>query len=211
MCRDAPGLAKQSQPHKVSGCRSAELLAKALERLSSGTSGEQEPTTLFDTKVPTLSLEQYASRLARLFKCSDACFGIAFAYISRFSATGADCKLKTTNLHRLLLTSLLVAVKWHEDVYFNNARYAKVGGVALGHLNSLEADFLRRLDWRLEVSSAEYEDYLTAMNVLGDEASLAYCKDQHTAVQVRQLNLWQEGTLGFNDHRKSVLPTIACA
>jgi len=47
-----------------------------------------------------------------------------------------------TNIHRLILTSCILAIKYNEDDYYSNEYYAKVGGITLQEANLLEAEFL---------------------------------------------------------------------
>lgn len=47
--------------------------------------------------------------------------------------------------------------------YFNNAYYAKVGGVTTGEMNRLELEFLFRIDFRLNVTSEEFTKYCQLM------------------------------------------------
>ncbi len=60
-------------------------------------------------------------------------------------------------MHRLLITAVLVAAKFLDDSYFNNAYYAKVGGISLEEMNALEVDFLLRLDFRLHVQPEAFD------------------------------------------------------
>lgn len=55
-----------------------------------------------------------------------------------------------------LVDSFLVAFR-----HFNNAFYARVGGITNSELNNLEIDFLFRLDFRLQVTSNMFEGYCT--------------------------------------------------
>jgi len=42
------------------------------------------------------------------------------------------CALQTSlNVHRVIITSLMVAAKFFDDFYFNNAFYARVGGISV--------------------------------------------------------------------------------
>lgn len=48
-----------------------------------------------------------------------------------------------------------------DDVHFNNAFFARVGGVSVLELNRLELEFLFRLDFKLSVSISMFESYCT--------------------------------------------------
>lgn len=45
--------------------------------------------------------------------------------------------------------------------HFNNAFFARVGGVSVVELNRLELEFLFRLDFRLSVTTSVFESYCT--------------------------------------------------
>ena len=55
-------------------------------------------------------------------------------------------------------------MKYNLDQYYNNDYYAKVGGVDLAELNSLEREFLTMIDYRLYVRKMEYERYKKAIS-----------------------------------------------
>ncbi|KAJ6289350.1 hypothetical protein OIU76_025210 [Salix suchowensis] len=62
-------------------------------------------------------------------------------------------------LYKLLVTSVMVASKMLDDVHYNNAFYARVGGVSNAELNRLEMEFLFLLDFGVTVSSRVFESY----------------------------------------------------
>mmetsp|Transcript_59504 Transcript_59504/g.153777 ORF Transcript_59504/g.153777 Transcript_59504/m.153777 type:complete len:143 (-) Transcript_59504:399-827(-) len=107
---------------------------------------------------PTLSLEAYAARLRKLFHCSSECFVICAAYLDRFDRRHPGITGPLT-CHRLLLVSLALAAKFHDDTHYVNSFYAKVGGLSLQELNALELLMLRLLDFRLHVTPEEFEAY----------------------------------------------------
>jgi hypothetical protein len=40
------------------------------------------------------------------------------------------------------MTAVVIAIKYHDDEYYKNEFYAKVGGIPKLELNKLESDFL---------------------------------------------------------------------
>lgn len=74
------------------------------------------------------------------------------------------------NVHRLVIAGVTVASKFFSDVFYTNARYAKVGGLAVHELNQLELHFLLLTDFRLMVPMSEIQQY-------GDQL-LAYAHDR---------------------------------
>ncbi|KAG0380050.1 hypothetical protein BGX24_010364, partial [Mortierella sp. AD032] len=73
------------------------------------------------------------------------------------TATGNGFRVNSFNIHRLLITSLMIAAKFTSDLFYSNARYAKVGGLALPELNQLELEFLFTSKFELNVKVDELQ------------------------------------------------------
>ena len=43
---------------------------------------------------------------------------------------------------RFLLAAILIGIKYHDDEYYKNEYYAKVGGISVADINTLEMEFL---------------------------------------------------------------------
>ena len=72
--------------------------------------------------------------------------------------------LDPLNVHRLLVTSVMLAAKFFDDHYLDNQHYAAVGGVPKGEMNILELEFLFLLEFNLHVTQADYDMYRTALH-----------------------------------------------
>jgi len=83
---------------------------------------------------------------------------VALAYIDRIIVTGAIV-LSSLNVHRLLITSIMLAAKFLDDLFYNNAFYAKLGGVSAIEMNTLEIEFLKLINFSLFVSPEVYNQY----------------------------------------------------
>ncbi|KAG0320255.1 hypothetical protein BGZ99_004637 [Dissophora globulifera] len=66
-------------------------------------------------------------------------------------------QINSFNIHRLLITCLMVAAKFTSDHFYSNARYAKVGGLSLLELNQLELEFLFTTKFELNVKVNELQ------------------------------------------------------
>ncbi|XP_010255964.1 PREDICTED: cyclin-P3-1-like isoform X2 [Nelumbo nucifera] len=115
-------------------------------------------TVFHGLRAPTLSIHQYIDRIFKYSSCSPSCFVVAYIYMDRFLQR-TDIYLTSLNVHRLLITSVMVAAKFLDDAFFNNAYYAKVGGVSLAEMNRLEMKFLFTLDFRLHVTVETFKSY----------------------------------------------------
>ncbi len=102
-------------------------------------------------------------RIVKYSPCSPECYIIALIYIDRVMQRNQTLVLSSLNVHRLLLTSIMVAVKFCDDSTYNNAYYARVGGIGAAELNRLELDFLRRINWALAVPPPLFHRYHTEL------------------------------------------------
>lgn len=111
------------------------------------------------THTPPISVEKYADRLVKYMHCSPEVFVFALAYLRRLVLAGFP--VHSRSIHRLLLTSVLVALKCRDDVYYHMSFYAEVGGVTPKDLCIMELRFLSDLiHFEGEVSVEEYQTVL---------------------------------------------------
>uniref|UniRef100_A0A7S3G0J3 Cyclin n=1 Tax=Palpitomonas bilix TaxID=652834 RepID=A0A7S3G0J3_9EUKA len=106
--------------------------------------------------IPNISIAAYVQRLAKHAHTSAGCLVAGLIYLQRV-AHWQQIRLNSYNVHRLYFCAVVVATKFLDDVYFNNAFYARIGGVGLKEMNSMELDFLYMIGFRLYISPAEYD------------------------------------------------------
>jgi hypothetical protein len=58
-----------------------------------------------------------------------------------------------------MLASLVLAIKYNEDIYYSNKFYAKVGGVSNEVLNNIEIEFLKLIDFSLFIDEEIFHEY----------------------------------------------------
>ena len=97
-------------------------------------------------------------RLYRYSKCSVECLVLALIYIDRFIQS-SGIQVNSLTVHRILLTSVVLAAKTYDDNFYTNTHYARVGGVPVEELNSLELKFLCGISCSLYGSCEEYQRY----------------------------------------------------
>merc|ERR1719247_705209 len=113
-------------------------------------------TFFHSVRPPTLKVHDYLARIRKYFLASDECYVMALVYIDRVGKIDPAMTVCELNVHRLLVISAMLAAKFHDDVYYSNNYYAKVGGVRTREVNALEVLFLRLIGWRLHVTPQEY-------------------------------------------------------
>eukprot|EP00250_Pteridium_aquilinum_P011256 c19941_g1_i1 orf=371-1153(-) len=128
--------------------------------LSNGHINSNLNLTLFHgLRAPSIGVHKYLERIYKYTNCSPSCFVVAYAYMDRLVHRQPDQPIISLNVHRLLITSVMLAAKTLDDIHYNNAFYARVGGVSIAELNRMELDLLFRLDFRLCVTTRTFESY----------------------------------------------------
>jgi hypothetical protein len=110
-------------------------------------------------KAPPISIKDYLVRIAKYSHCSNECFVLALVYIDRIIQGNPSFIVNSLNIHRILITSVMLAAKFFDDQYYNNAYYAKVGGVPCHEMNNLEVEFLFMNNFSLFVTADTYNQY----------------------------------------------------
>lgn len=139
------------------------VLGRVLEKLvaanaNHGDLDQGQVTKFHALKAPSIGILQYLERIHKYASCSTECFILALIYIDRL-IQGNNFLLTELNVHRVAITSILLAAKFFDDAYYNNAYYAKVGGVLVSEMNRLEVEFLFRINFSLHVSPELYNKY----------------------------------------------------
>eukprot|EP01036_Dinobryon_divergens_P025097 gene25097-33613_t len=115
------------------------------------------------SQAPDVTVGHYLQRIQKYSKCSDACLLLVIVYLDRL-VVKKHLQLTELNVHRLLITGILLAAKFHDDLYYNNAFYAKLGGLSLEELNKLELELLGLLDFSLCVKAPLFKRYSAAID-----------------------------------------------
>ncbi|XP_066329177.1 cyclin-P4-1-like [Miscanthus floridulus] len=159
----------------------AGLLERAAERGDAEGEGAAAASAAFRGRaLPGIPVRRYVERIYQYAGCSPACFVVAYVYLDRLArGRGADEEapvsvgIDSYTVHRLLITSVLVAAKFMDDRHYNNAYFARVGGVELSEMNALELHLLFALRFRLNVAPDTFARYCAALEchiVLADPA-----------------------------------------
>lgn len=140
-------------------------LGVVITQLISEPNGGQ--VTKFDyVRPPSASVKDYLLRLWANMGCSPECFVLSIIYINRFLDSNHGCTLNAVNVHRLLMTTTVIAAKVFDDKHWSNGYYARVGGVTTTELNYLEISFLISIGWKTFVAPEECAAYLATLRLL---------------------------------------------
>ncbi|KAJ8450062.1 hypothetical protein Cgig2_033256 [Carnegiea gigantea] len=140
------------------------FISSLLERVAESNdlkrgSPTQKASAFDGLSLPTISIRSYLERIFKFANCSPCCFLIACVYLDRFAQRHPLLPINSYNLHRLLITSVMLAAKFMDDVHHNNAHYAKIGGISTTEMNFLEVDFLYGLEFHLNVTLSTFDTY----------------------------------------------------
>lgn len=117
-------------------------------------------TPFHSSRPPAISVKSYLEdRILKYAGCSEETFILALIYMDQMVQFNPDFVISSLNVHRLLITSIMLASKFFDDVYYNNAYYARVGGISNSEVNSLEMEMLRMISFSLFVQPEQYERY----------------------------------------------------
>ncbi|GAM20803.1 hypothetical protein SAMD00019534_039780, partial [Acytostelium subglobosum LB1] len=109
-------------------------------------------------KPPTIGIDAYLARILKYSPCSKECFVLTMVYIDRFLSK-CNLIINSMNIHRIVITSLLISTKYLDDIFYNNEFYSQVGGISLIEMNKLEVNFLSMMNYTVNCPLEEFERY----------------------------------------------------
>jgi hypothetical protein len=65
---------------------------------------------------PNISIQNYLERIFKYANCSPSCIIVAYVYLDRFTQKQPSLAINSFNVHRLLITSVMVAAKFMDDM-----------------------------------------------------------------------------------------------
>ena len=109
-------------------------------------------------KKPSLSIKDYLYRIQNYTEAEDNTIIIALMYIDRLSDI-SSILLTPFNVHRILFVSILLAIKYNEDICFGFDFYAKIAGMPISDLKKMERDFVYLIKFKFFIDKEEFENY----------------------------------------------------
>ena len=80
-------------------------------------------------------------------------------YLTSKTAVDFFNKLLPYIIHKLILGSIMLAIKYNEDENYSLKFYAKIGGVSLSELLNLEYNFISLINFNLFVTDELFHKY----------------------------------------------------
>lgn len=124
---------------------------------------EQQKSIFSLEEEPEIKLEEYIERLKTLMELEESTVILSLMYIDRFTSN-SNIVLTHLNIHNLIFTAILVAVKYNQDNVYSFDYYSEVSGIPCKEIVELEYLFLTGIDFRLYYEKNEYDTY--EMNII---------------------------------------------
>jgi len=64
--------------------------------------------------------------------------------------------------------SILTAIKYNEDMYYDNEYYAKIAGISSKELKNMELEYLKLIKFELYVIKSKFDKYKNYFNEIKD-------------------------------------------
>ncbi|KAF8379225.1 hypothetical protein HHK36_028656 [Tetracentron sinense] len=117
-------------------------------------------TCVFDCyQMPDLTIQSFLERIFRYTRAGPPVYVVAYVYIDRLCQINPSFRITSDNVHMLLITTIMVASKFVEDMNYRNSYFAKVGGLTTKEMNNLELEFLFLMGFKLHVNVSVFESY----------------------------------------------------
>ncbi|KAK8504068.1 hypothetical protein V6N13_132111 [Hibiscus sabdariffa] len=134
-------------------------------------------------QTPDMTILSYLERISKYTKAGPSVYVVAYVYMDRFCQANPWFRIDARNVHRLLITIIMVASKYVEDTWvslfsfkciflqynvvmvvvssrnYRNSYFARVGGLATKELNKLEVEFLFLMGFKMHVNVSLFESY----------------------------------------------------
>jgi hypothetical protein len=133
-----------------------QILREIIQESNNKSDAQQD--IFYSRKIPILSLEDYLKRIIKYSQIEASTLILSVIYIDKICQR-KNYKICINNIHRLLLSSILISIKFNEDDFYKNAQYAKIGGISLQEINKLEYEFFTLIDFSLFTSLNKYKKY----------------------------------------------------
>ena len=113
--------------------------------------------------LPNITLYEYIIRIQKYSFIEKSTLVLSLIYIDRFCKLG-KIMLTYYNIHRIIFASLLLAIKYNEDRFFENEYYSKIAGIQNDELKNIEYNFFCICDFNMYVSDEIFDKYNKYLN-----------------------------------------------
>ena len=121
----------------------------------------QDDDDIFNSKsIPNISIYDYIIRIIEYSDVEENTLILSLIYIDIIAKIK---KITKYNIHKFLITSILIALKYNEDKIYKNDYYSQIGGINNEELMQLELNFLVLIDFNTHINNNTFELYKYAL------------------------------------------------
>ena len=128
----------------------------------------QKNMPFYSNYIPSISTKNYLFRIVKYTEIEDNTLILALIYIDRICDI-AKIILTPYNIHKIIFTAILLAIKYNEDMIFNFEYYSKVAGISINEMQILEKYFAILLRYKFFVSNEIFENYKLYIDNIDDK------------------------------------------
>ena len=114
-------------------------------------------------KKANISILQYLNRIYKYLHPEDSTKTISLILIDRLCSI-KNIILTENNIHKIIISSLLISIKYNEDHIYSYDYYALIFGTSKKILGKLEMEFLNDVNYNIFVNQEVYEKYYYYLN-----------------------------------------------
>ena len=118
-----------------------------------------QPQSPFTSQSPSyIPINTYLTRIITFTQIELNTLITSLIYLDRYLLK-TNTTLTNSNIHRLLICSILLSIKYNEDTIFQMNYYAQIFGVSLKELRKLERAFVTKMGFDFYVNDELFEQY----------------------------------------------------
>ena len=119
---------------------------------------------IFDSKlIPNISILDYINRIIDYSKIEENTLIAGLIYIDKIAKV---IKITNFNIHKILFSCILIAIKYFEDEIYSNNYFAQIGGINIEELLKLELNISTLLDFQFFISEKTFEQFKAALELM---------------------------------------------
>jgi hypothetical protein len=130
-------------------------ISTIIKKTSDRNSSIPSRTTKFDSvrvSPSQPSVEEYIERFVRYTSATGDILIKTVIILDRFLKYNPDILIKDVNVHRLFAAAFVCTYKFCDDVFYSNRFLAKIAGIPLEELNTLEREFLFNIEFNMYIN-----------------------------------------------------------
>ena len=120
---------------------------------------EKKGTNFCSKEIPNITITNYILRLTKKINIEPSTLILGIIYFDKICNKG-NIILSFLNVYRLILISLVLAIKFNEEYFETNEFYSKIGGLSNKSFNKLEIAVLKILNYKLYIKKDIYDNYI---------------------------------------------------